>query len=324
MKTIVTHTNPDWDAIASAWLLKRYLPRLAEAEIKFVNTGNPDLELLASATAVVDTGKKYDPQILHFDHHHLAGVKANETCAAQQVYEHLKAQGLAPDYLKPLVKLVFQGDTGRKTFSVTHSYQTGIHALLSGKKRQYKEQYGGTFMPDEDVLVFSFMLLDALAVQFEAQAQASSEYAGSMVYRSNDGLVVALVHAGVNASYYAIERGAVLVLFLGEPVYNEDNNLLTQAIGVQRAAEWTTPHCGELISRLAKALVADERIKASVVIDELEADVIIDELATWFRHNAGFFAGRGTGKAPVAELVPAEITKNFASFARLFDLAWER
>lgn len=312
-KIIVTHQNPDWDAIASAWLLKRYLPALAEAEIMFVNTGNPDQELLARADAVVDTGKKHLPQDLRFDHHHLPGTKTNDTCAIKQVYAYLKPR-IAPAYLQLLVELVFQGDTGRQTDALKYSYQTGIHALLSGRKRQWRQELN-TFMPDREVLEFGFMLLDTLAIQFETQSQVEAEFKEKIVYCSDDGLVVALKEAGVNASHYATEQGAVLVLFLGKPVYDDDDNLITQAIGIQRTSEWTTPDCGGLVGKVAKTLILDELPNAST---------IVDELVTWFRHNAGFFAGRGTGKAPVASFVPSEISDDFASFARLFDLAWER
>ncbi|MDO8657462.1 MAG: hypothetical protein Q7K55_01880 [Candidatus Levybacteria bacterium] len=39
MKIIVTHNSPDLDAIASVWLIKRFLPGWNEAEVKFVSAG---------------------------------------------------------------------------------------------------------------------------------------------------------------------------------------------------------------------------------------------------------------------------------------------
>lgn len=39
MKIIVTHASPDWDAIGSVWLLKRYLPGWNDAAVKFVPAG---------------------------------------------------------------------------------------------------------------------------------------------------------------------------------------------------------------------------------------------------------------------------------------------
>jgi len=39
MKIIVTHISPDWDAISSVWLLKKYLAGWQEAEVRFVPAG---------------------------------------------------------------------------------------------------------------------------------------------------------------------------------------------------------------------------------------------------------------------------------------------
>ena len=38
---LVTHTSPDWDAIGYLWLMRRW-GGAERAEIRFVNTGNPD------------------------------------------------------------------------------------------------------------------------------------------------------------------------------------------------------------------------------------------------------------------------------------------
>jgi hypothetical protein len=40
MKLIVTHTSPDWDAIGSVWILKKFLPGWQDAEVTFVPAGN--------------------------------------------------------------------------------------------------------------------------------------------------------------------------------------------------------------------------------------------------------------------------------------------
>ncbi len=38
-KIIVTHKNPDWDAITSVWILKKFLPGWGNANVEFVNAG---------------------------------------------------------------------------------------------------------------------------------------------------------------------------------------------------------------------------------------------------------------------------------------------
>ena len=84
MQTIVTHVSPDLDAIASAWLLLRYVPNFEGAKVVFVNTGNPDRAILAQADAVVDTGGAYNPYQYWYDHHQMENP--NETCAAMLVW----------------------------------------------------------------------------------------------------------------------------------------------------------------------------------------------------------------------------------------------
>src|SRR5262245_2695906 len=39
MKVIVAHLSPDWDAISSVWLIKKFLSGWQEAQIKFVPAG---------------------------------------------------------------------------------------------------------------------------------------------------------------------------------------------------------------------------------------------------------------------------------------------
>ena len=60
---IVTHTSPDLDAIASVWLLKRF-GNMENEPVGFVNTGNPDQEMLSKAKAVVDTSKVHNEATL--------------------------------------------------------------------------------------------------------------------------------------------------------------------------------------------------------------------------------------------------------------------
>lgn len=75
MKTIVTHFAPDVDAVASVWLLKRFLPGWDEAEVAFCPAGK------TLKNMVVDS----DPDIMHvdtgmgmLDHHQTSA----DTCAA--------------------------------------------------------------------------------------------------------------------------------------------------------------------------------------------------------------------------------------------------
>ena len=196
---VITHVSPDWDAIGAVWLLKRY-SGMADAEVQFVNTGAPDQEILDNADAVVDTGRIFDPSCQRFDHHHLPGDLANTTCATLQVYDALPD---APIAILPLVRLIYAGDTGKP--EANESRQRGIHALLSNKKRQGADDYS--------LLAYGFDLLDNLSQSLISPDEARRTLAAHTVYRSGDGLLVALKNAPRGATFAAHEAGARLVIF---------------------------------------------------------------------------------------------------------------
>jgi hypothetical protein len=302
MAIIVIHTNPDFDCITGAWLLTRFVPGFEEASIEFVNTGNPDQALLSRADAVIDTGKIYDPSDFRFDHHQLPGQASNDTCAAKMTFDFM-ALGLGPDhpaYLQPLIDIVFCGDTGRKESGADWSRDVGLHALLSGYKLWFGEQVKP--VPDENILAWAFGILDILNARLKSQAKIKAELSGKVVHKSLDGLVWAIKHGSTGSSFAAFEEGARLVVFEGEPLEVEGGT--TYPLGVMRSGEWQEPHVGELVER---AIAHSMR--------GVEA-----ELSTWFKHPAGFFAGRGTAKAPVFK--PVEVDLGF--IARLIDGVWKR
>ena len=100
MKTIVTHLSPDLDAIASVWLIKKYLPDWNGAQIKFVPSG----------TTLDDQLPDSDKNIIHvdtglgkFDHH-----QTNDyTSATKLVYKYLVGRDFVEEKeIKPLEKIV--------------------------------------------------------------------------------------------------------------------------------------------------------------------------------------------------------------------------
>jgi hypothetical protein len=295
-KMIVTHQNPDMDAITGVWLLKRF-GYYGDDPVVFVNTGNPNPEILAQATAIVDTGREFDPGRHRFDHHHLPGAAANDTCAARQVYEHLVVDGDI-NHLEPLIDLVFAGDTGRQEAGV--SREIGLHAIFSGWKAWWSEQNPDERLPDDVALAYGFGLLDVLEVRLRKQAEARAELNEKTVYKSEDGLVWAIRHGSSGSTFAAYDEGARVVIFEGEPIEVEGGT--TYPIGIMRAGEWQEPHVGNLAE-----MVAISRPFA-------------EEIGRWFKHPAGFFAGRGTAKAPVFESVTIDI----AALAEAIDAAWVR
>jgi hypothetical protein len=289
---IVTHTNPDFDAITGVWLLKRF-GGLEKEEVAFVNTGNPDQEKLNDAIAVIDTGKQLDSINLRFDHHHLPGQDANNVCAALQVYQSIKNFADIA-HLKPLIDLIFAGDTGRS--EANDSRNLGIHALLSGFKASFREC--GEFASDNAIMEYGFDLLDILALRLKNQMKARAELEEKTVFKSQDGLVWAIRHGSQGSSFAAFEEGARLVIFEGQPV--EVNGGTTYPVGIMRAGEWQEPDTGKL---------AEE----AVLIDN---DFV--EINSWFKHPAGFFTGQGTPKAPVFEPTTIDISALAATISNIW------
>lgn len=295
---IVTHTNPDLDAILGVWFLKRYGGLEAATEIKFINTGRPDPEMLSEATAVVDTGQVLDLAKRRFDHHHLPDTQSTATCAALQVWQWLAKEGAPVEHLEPLALLAYAGDNALKEHGADFSYEMGPHALLSGYKESYKAT-NGTFAPDNDVYSWMSGLLDILDTWLKHQVAAQAELATKTVYKSSNGQVVVLRHASTSASFAAYEAGATLVIFEGEPIVS-DGEISSYPVGISRHPEAVKPHIGNLIN---------------AIIQDSDDETLKQELESWFKHNGGFFAGRGTGKAQD----PRPISIDIANLAQLVE-----
>jgi hypothetical protein len=308
MKSIVSHFHPDLDSIGASWLLKRFYPPLREARCVFVNTGSPDPHILGSADAVVDTGKQYDPDRLRFDHHHLEGEEAVGISATWQVFEFLLSQDTHVTHLSQLAALIMAGDTGKPDYGADWSRVNGLHALLSGFWRSLGKNHDGD-TSDQVVMFYGFNILDTLELSLKARQDAAATLRDHVVYTSKDDLVWAIKDGGEGATFAAFEAGARLVIFQG----NGDGDA-SNAIGIMRGGEWNHPHIGELISVICEVLDDGHGGFTSNDIDMLV------ELESWFKHPAGFFAGRGTRKAPD----PRPITVNLVEIAELIDNIWER
>lgn len=98
---IVTHYNPDLDAVMSAWLLVRFAQsRFGDAELAFCPAGKTYKDELVDS----------DPEIVHvdtgrgvYDHHQPGRTK---TCAAKLVWESLKSEGYLEEENKPLEVMI--------------------------------------------------------------------------------------------------------------------------------------------------------------------------------------------------------------------------
>lgn len=300
MPFIVSHTSPDWDSIGATCLLMRYGGDLLPASTwpEFVNTGSPDPLVLEKAAAVVDTGRIYDPGTLRFDHHQVT----NLPCATALVFGYLIERRLVPAYLEPIVSLIDDGDNGRE--GARQSAKIGLHAMLGAYKRLGKS--------DRAVLEWGCEQLDLIAASLEYKDAARRKLESCLAWQSDDGLVVAV--GGGDASVTSATHellGARLAVFVNEEALSDGGT--TWAVGVQRlgGAEMTEPHVGNLVEQV----LLDDWIAPEALVLPIR-----EELGRWFRHPAGFFAGRGTRKAPN----PTPPTVDAQTLAEALWAAWQR
>ena len=138
MKQIVTHADPDLDAIVSAWIAQDFLFQAHESEVLFVSRKVPE-KLRHAADCLVDVGNTYCPENYRFDHKPPAFENRNSTCATRLIWEYLLDIGVAVRHLARLVEITYQGDTHRNSEALKQSRIDGPHAKLKQLKTAYKD-----------------------------------------------------------------------------------------------------------------------------------------------------------------------------------------
>lgn len=289
---IVTHVSPDFDAITYLWLLKRFVPKFKDAEIKLMPFGQSDQDVLEKADSVGDMGSVYHPATWRFDHHHLPGSQSTNTCAAKMLWEYLLFLEVDVAYLEPLINVIYMGD-------LTITDPIGIHSILWGAGLN-KNLLTGQRLSDMEMIAVGFQLLDRVDAWLKHKVEKQAELDEKVIWKSDDGLIWAIRHGSASLNFAAYEAGARIVVFEGETFETDEGT--SYPVGSSRAPEWKEPHLGELV---------DSAVSTSPVAQEL---------ALWFRHNSGFFSGRGSRKAPCYELLKVDLV----TLAVFFDMAWDR
>lgn len=204
MKTIVTHLSPDLDAIASTWLIKKYLPGWSKADISLVPTG----------TTLGNEPPDADKNIIHvdtglgkFDHH-----QTNKyTSATMLVYEYLVDQHLIDEYdLKPLESVVDYINTtdhfGEVFYPQADSdrYDFMIRQLIDGLK----------VINRDPVALFDtvYQMLEAALIVFKNKENAKEEIKKGFVFQSYLGKSLALETKNEETIKLALKRGFSLVI----------------------------------------------------------------------------------------------------------------
>ncbi len=138
-RRVITHGEPDGDAVVSAWLAERFLFAEESVEVLLVPRGRV-LGAYCPGDCLVDVGNTHDPEHFLFDHKPPAFPSRHDSCAALLVWQHLVKLGQPVARLEnPLIRAVFARDSARQRSKYKTEYRwsfaIGVQAALD-KARQ--------------------------------------------------------------------------------------------------------------------------------------------------------------------------------------------
>ncbi len=135
---VITHEQPDGDAIMSAWLAERFLLADEQVEVFFVPRARV-LGTYSRGDCLVDVGNTHDPINHFFDHKPPALPDRHNSCAAMLIWEHLLATRRPVRHLQTLIWAAFAGDSARQRARFADEYRwsnrEGLHFVLRSARK---------------------------------------------------------------------------------------------------------------------------------------------------------------------------------------------
>lgn len=211
-KTLVTHKNPDLDAITSLWLFIRFDQS---------HYGDAHLEFIPASTTYKNLPVDSDPDVVHvdvgygrFDHHMPGGY---ETCASKLVYEHLVAQGLVAPSDTAIRQMVdfslaidrFEDSSWDEPLAIRYAYT--LHEVIPALHTL-------AVMDNEVVARYVFIYLDGVYQRLKQVVKAEEEIKGGVEFGWEKGRGIALLSGSSEAIKIAQKQGFSLVI-LKHPDY---------------------------------------------------------------------------------------------------------
>lgn len=288
MKIIITHASPDWDAIGSVWLLKKYLPGWQEAKIEFVPAGTRYKESSDLSTLSDPVEKIGDDEVIHvdtglgpLDHHQTSDQKI---CAATRTWDFIQSQfGSAHSQLKPehkeavsrVIAVILANDHFREVFwadPTADYHEFSLIGVLEGLKLAKPDQ-------DSYYVEFGITCLDALVHTFESRIWAEREIEENGVeFPIRVGKAIAFETVNDNVIKLAQKMGYLLVV-------RKD------------------PRKGYVRIKLRPASTKEDDLDLTSAYEKLRQ---IDPQATWFLHVSKKMLLNGTPKNP--KMVATKLT----------------
>jgi hypothetical protein len=287
MKIVVTHTSPDWDAIGSVWLIKKYLAGWQDAKVEFVPAGERVGKIKDQRSKIKDPiAKMGEDEVIHvdtgmgaLDHHQFLDLSV---CAMSLTWDYIqqeiKREGnkLTPEHLEAvtrITKIVVEIDHFKEVFwkdPAADYHEFSLLGLLDGIKyvRQDDDSY---------YVEFGINCLNALVVDFENRIWAEKEIEKGRQFITRFGKGIGFETINDTVLKLAQKMGYVLVV-------RKDPRK-----GYVRIK--TLPDNG---SKGADLTLAYEQLKK------------IDPEATWYLHVSGKMLLNGTPKNP--KMIPTKLS----------------
>lgn len=204
MKKIITHINPDLDAVASVWLIKRFLPGWKDAEIGFV-ASKKDLVVDTDAEIIyVDVG------LGKFDHH----KSSHYSSATKLCWEYIQKQTVNTGFkevekkaIQELVDIETEIDNALDLSwpeSKIGRYYFYFHSLVDGLR--------GCAETDSQIMEFGFRALESILLNLKSKIKAEAELKNGKEFESKWGKAIALTSSNKLVLYRGEIIGYMLVV----------------------------------------------------------------------------------------------------------------
>ena len=287
MKIIVTHMSPDWDAIGSVWLIRKFLPGWDSARVHFVPAGQRIKDKRSNLPAGEAGIKDEDPieimgedEVIHvdtglgpLDHHQVYDTSLSATSRTWDfVRSEIEKSGnkLTPEHVEAvtrIVAIIVDTDHFGEVFWKNPAADYHEFSLL-GLMEGYKQLKQGN---DDAYLNFGLECMDALLHTFENRIWAEREIR---------------------------EKGVIFETKYGKGIGFETVNdtvlKLSQKMGYVIVVR-KDPRKGYVRIKTLPASKDNKGIDLTLVYEQLSK---IDPDATWFLHVSKKMLLNGTPKNP--------------------------
>lgn len=203
-KLIVTHKSPDFDAIFSVWLIKKYLPEFKHSCVEFVSPG----------TTYNNKPADIDNNILHvdtgngkYDHHQLS----TKTCASYLIYIHkikpyIKSQ-LHQNAIERFIDIILEIDHFHESeFVDAYADYHLLYAPSILKGYKYTES------DNIKRLEYGFSIIESVLIMMIHKIQAEKEILLGYEYNSLWGKTIAIESNISLVTEIALKQGYNLVI----------------------------------------------------------------------------------------------------------------